>query len=688
VTTGSCDRFKVCRLLLQILGTIFFSVSRMASLGDLYQQAFQCLEAAKQIEDSDKGDTNVPEAQRRYLQACQLFRQILRMENDSGKKQLIQSQLQFYEEKARQLGFLIQYSTEGDRLFSQAISLEEKNGSLAQVESLYLQAAEKYMSSLKIKEDSRLKSRVALIIGRVEEIKGLCKHTDLETLGSLPSIEPNLPLINKSVQASNISPLSSPLEQLPPSDSFTPEEISVLRQSSVINGRFFQPWINGEETRENFQSTTPFCDPDGLLPLSHAQKEANGVYLRPTEFMKPADLPPVIIRTITPLAVTQDLVADCSFVCSLCIASAFEARHNKRLITSLIFPQTPRGVPTVSPSGKYLVKLFFNGVYRKVVIDDRLPVVAHSKRLLCSASRDPSELWVSLVEKAYMKLNGGYAFPGSNSGIDLHALTGWIPEQVFFEEDSSRPKSGGSGDQKRDSGDFRQSEDRTWQRILSAHKFGDCLITISTGPLTPEEEERTGLVSGHAYAVLNVQSAGVLRMLQVLPPSLLPSPQPQVRNPWARQTWKGRFSSRDRDTWTPGLRNALNVRPEDFDKMDEEGIFWIDFVDCRAFFKSFFLNCRPHRLPLPPHPLSPPTFTGNPSLFSFRWSTHALWPVSQGPRMDSYFLGANPQYCLRVEGRAQGKDSVVVPHSPSRYPSPFTVLLHLGPPLSSHHRHG
>jgi hypothetical protein len=33
------------------------------------------------------------------------------------------------------------------------------------------------------------------------------------------------------------------------------------------------------------------------------------------------------------------------------------------------------------------------------------------------------------------------------------------------------------------------------------------------------------------------------------------------------------------------------VRPEDFDKMDEEGIFWIDFTDCRAYFKSFFLNC-------------------------------------------------------------------------------------------------
>lgn len=41
----------------------------------------------------------------------------------------------------------------------------------------------------------------------------------------------------------------------------------------------------------------------------------------------------------------------------------------------------------------------------QVVVDDLLPVDANG-RLLCSASSTPGELWVSIIEKAYMKVNG------------------------------------------------------------------------------------------------------------------------------------------------------------------------------------------------------------------------------------------------------------------------------------------
>lgn len=359
------------------------------------------------------------------------------------------------------------------------------------------------------------------------------------------------------------APLQSPMRlpalsgKIAAAGMLSDSEIAVLRESSFVNGKLFQPWLDGEEEREIFRYDHAYCDPDGLLPLSQHQKEAGAVWLRPKDFVvmnllasgaiKPADVPPppaspapqtsaaspsasasasssasgpqtastaadtaassptpvspvagvpanirpIMIETMSPLKITQDLVSDCSFVCSLCITAAFEQKFKRQLISRIIYPQNARGQPIYNPFGKYLVKLHVNGVLRKVVVDDRLPAEPNSGRLLCSSTTDPRELWVSIIEKAYMKVNGGYDFPGSNSGIDLHALTGWIPEQIFFAEDkpsqssSSSGKSGGGGG---GALDHRQSEDRAWERLVSAHKFGDCLVTIATGEALTAEE--------------------------------------------------------------------------------------------------------------------------------------------------------------------------------------------------------
>lgn len=87
----------------------------------------------------------------------------------------------------------------------------------------------------------------------------------------------------------------------------------------------------------------------------------------------------------------------------------------------------------LSNNGKYIFCFYFNGCYRKVIIDDRLPTSKTSRTLHVVDRQNPTLLWPALVEKAYLKVRGGYDFPGSNSGTDLLILTGWIPEQVFLQ---------------------------------------------------------------------------------------------------------------------------------------------------------------------------------------------------------------------------------------------------------------
>ena len=91
------------------------------------------------------------------------------------------------------------------------------------------------------------------------------------------------------------------------------------------------------------------------------------------------------------------------------------------------------GESNPSQNGKYVFMFYFNGTFRSVVIDDRLPLARLNRSIFVVDRSNPSLLWPALVEKAYLKVRGGYDFPGSNSGTDVWILTGWIPEQIFLQ---------------------------------------------------------------------------------------------------------------------------------------------------------------------------------------------------------------------------------------------------------------
>lgn len=194
-------------------------------------------------------------------------------------------------------------------------------------------------------------------------------------------------------------------------DTYSDEEKLVLLFTSKINKIDYVPFMS-VDLSERFQYSIPFTDKDGPLILSPKQKRDFYKFVRIEELSSE----PCIVSGPTPnyLSIKQTVISDCSFVASLAVSASYEKRFGRKLVTAIIYPQSKDKRPVYNPFGKYMIKLHINGISRKVIIDDTLPIDRFG-RLLCSYSSNKHEFWISLLEKAYMKVMGGYDFPGSNS---------------------------------------------------------------------------------------------------------------------------------------------------------------------------------------------------------------------------------------------------------------------------------
>ncbi|XP_029166810.1 calpain-7-like isoform X1 [Nylanderia fulva] len=487
---------------------------------------------------------------------------------------------------------------------------------------LYTDAAELGLSTKTVDADvkAKLTNLVRVAVERAESLKGIKATEDnsiMKSLAKLPSVpETNFPSIEQPIQPEQpVNTSTTPVRNAKPSlhrgssahlkvtggnTNYTEEEKRVLLYSSHINDHEFVPFMN-IDLAEKFQYHIPFTDKDGLLELAPKQKPDFAGFRRPEELY--SDPKMVIGHHVDYFSIKQTVVSDCSFVASLAVSAQYEKKFGRRLITSIIYPKNKQKEPIYNPFGKYMVKLHINGIPRKVIIDDLLPVSRYNQ-LLCSYSSNRGELWISLLEKAYMKVMGGYDFPGSNSNIDLHALTGWIPERWAI-----RPNEA----------DF--NKDNLFDTLLLRLHKGDVLVTVATGELSDLDADRTGLVPSHAYAVLDVKKINGERLLQ-------------LKNPWSHLRWRGNYSELDIKHWTSALKEALNYDPESASEFDN-GVFWIDYDSICRFFDVFYLNW-------------------NPGLFNYTYCIHQMWKAGIGPVKDAYNIGDNPQFSLEVLSKGSG----------------------------------
>ncbi|CUG06322.1 calpain-like cysteine peptidase, putative [Bodo saltans] len=390
----------------------------------------------------------------------------------------------------------------------------------------------------------------------------------------------------------------------------TKDEMEILRKSGQTTTILLPIW---DDVSEGYAAENVYLPckgenwEDAFAPFISLKQKSSGCVL--ARYPKIVSAPETlkVYYEADPMNIKQTVVGDCSLVSSLIICTNFQKRFPQyNLISGVVFPQDENGAPMVSPKGKYCVKMLVNGITRMVVVDDRIPVSKTMKtppppsptsptppttlpstpttaaagggsgevtaaqaaaacrflfQPLCTYSRNPAEMWVSIIEKAFVKVCGGsYDFPGSNSSVDMFKLSGWLPDGYYFD---------GEG----------VDLELQWKRLSVSHGRGAVLTTISTPQnLTKDVEEKLKLVPGHAYAVIGVLEEDGRRLLK-------------IKNPWARQSWEGLYSFRDTN-WPPELKEKLGFHEIEAN----QGVFWMSWADVCRYFKRCNLSWNPYLL--------------------------------------------------------------------------------------------
>ncbi|PSN62418.1 cysteine proteinase [Corynespora cassiicola Philippines] len=404
----------------------------------------------------------------------------------------------------------------------------------------------------------------------------------------------------------NIKRLAEPVS----SRKLTTRENIHLLKSSNVNDFKCPPWTTAPE-ESGFFSTKGgdlFTDSRDLGLSEYQQKFLLG-WMRAKDALPPPNSSLTAspgsgptMETSGSIDLVQDAATDCSVVASLCAGIARAECGHHDLLSTQVHPQH-RGRPVLSTSGKYVVRLNFNGCWRKVVIDDKLPV-SNSHRLLHVVDRhNPALLWPALLEKAYLKVRGGYDFPGSNSCGDIFAFTGWIPEQLYLQEADTVPH-------------------KLWERIFKAFQYGDVLLTLGTGKMEARQERDVGLEGQHSYAVLDMMETDEDKLLL-------------IKNPWIEgKGWKGpRPLIPAAATEPQGGMNLHRSDSKPSTKNPYPATFWLGLDQVIQHFESLYVNW-------------------NPGLFFYREDIHFEWEIPGQPPPGTCIV-KNPQFSFASKAKKE-----------------------------------
>lgn len=314
-----------------------------------------------------------------------------------------------------------------------------------------------------------------------------------------------------------------------------------------------------------------FCGDDALGNSQLVSK--NPVWERMTNM---APNPQMTTGGYSPDDIRQGELGDCWLLSAMSVAAMRPEVLDNVLLTK-----------EQNDAGVYAVRLWKNGAWVTIVIDDRFPTKAgcyqkpgedvlwggepdpaagkYAKPLFVS-SRDINEWWMLAIEKAYAKYHGSYAaIEGGWVHTALVDFTGGMPETITLSDEKTA---------------VAVNDGSLWAKLQRYQELGYLLGSGSpAGSDTDISGE--GIVQGHAYAVLTMveesDSRGTHQLIQ-------------LRNPWGQTEWNGDWSDDDVVRWTRRMKAKLRYDPKAKEDSND-GIFFMSFRDFCAHYENIYV-CR------------------------------------------------------------------------------------------------
>ncbi|KAH9601216.1 Peptidase C2 [Trypanosoma melophagium] len=306
----------------------------------------------------------------------------------------------------------------------------------------------------------------------------------------------------------------------------------------------------------------PFIDPS-FPPTNKSLDSGKGImatlpWFRPTEYLPKelVDYVALFRNRITAFSVEQGELSD-SWVMS---AIAILAEKQDQIKNIFRHPTDCTQTIKEASVGAYRALINRDGMWKSYLVDDFLPVFGGKPRFARSTG-DPCELWVSILEKAYAKRNGGYINISSGDPLlALRDLTGWPTSRL----DAAFSEAKNNGEK---SNEF-------FTRLLMLCNTGHTILFSTPGG----SDERTraskykeaGIAIGYALPVLSVQYVNGFGLFR-------------LRNPWSNGVqWKGNWSPSSH-LWEENPDVAAECTYRD----GADGSLWMDWADV----KDYFIGC-------------------------------------------------------------------------------------------------